>query len=91
MNRLKIGLLYVSLHNQLKIKAGASRCVSRKIFFEKLGRHFLIPKKLKPIVIREMIAMKLVEKGSDGSLIILECDIDMDKDANKLYELCGIF
>ena len=91
MGGLKIGLLYVSLHNQLKIKAGASRSIDRKILFEKLGRHFLIPKKLKPVVIKEMVKMDLIEESPNGSIIILDCDIDMERDAGKLYEMCGIY
>jgi len=91
MNKLKIGLLYVSLHSQLKIKAGIRRCVTRKVFFEKLGRHFLIPKKLKPIVIKEMEQLGLVESMNNGDIRILDCDIDMERDAGKLYEMCGIY
>lgn len=91
MEKLKTGLLYVSLHNQLKLKAGVTRCVSRKMFFEKLGRHFLIPKKLKPIVIKEMEALHLVKIEQSGEIRILDCDIDMDKDVSKLYQICGIY
>lgn len=91
MGKLKTGLLYVSLHNQLKIKAGVTRCVSRKMFFEKLGRHFLIPKNLKIIVVKEMEALNLVRIEPNGEIRILDCDIDMENDVNELYRICGIY
>lgn len=91
MDNLKIGLLYVSLHNQLKIKAGASRCISRKVFFEKLGRHFLIPKSIKAVVVKEMEQLGLVEIMKNGDIKILDCDIDMERDIGKLYKMCEIY
>jgi len=91
MERLNIGLLYVSLYNQLKKNVGVDRCVDRKTFFCIVGKHFLIPKNLRVVIIKELINKNLVEQQENGSIRILDCDIDLEKDANKLYQICGIY
>ena len=91
MESLKIGLLYLGLHNQLVKKFGVNNSMSRKEFFEKIGRHFLLPKNLRPIIILEMIDKKLIEKIDRDNIRILECEIDIEKDANKLYKLVGLY
>ncbi|MFP4457178.1 MAG: hypothetical protein ACLFPS_05905 [Clostridia bacterium] len=89
--KLNIGLLYLSLHNQLVKKYGTNGIVSRKEFFCKLGKHGQIPKNLRPIVIKEMTEKELIKRIDRDNIQILECEVDLDKDANKLYKIAGLF
>jgi len=88
--KLKRGILYLSVHNQLVKKIGVGRTLSRKEMFCILGRHFLVPKRLKNAVIEEMVNMDLLEKENGKTLIISKIDIDLEKDANKLYKQIGL-
>ena len=90
MKNLKIGLLYLGLHNKLVKKFGVNHLISRKIFFEKIGRHFLLPKNLRPIIIIEMSEKKLIERIDRDNIKILKCEIDIEKDESKLYKLVGL-
>ena len=89
--KLGVGLLYISLHNLLKKRHGINRTISRKELFCELGKHFLIPKNLKEIIIIELIQMKLLQKVDRNNLELLECEFDLETDANKLYQLAGLF
>ena len=91
MENLKVGLLYLSLHNQLVKKFGANNLISRKDFFIKIGKHFLLPKTLRPIIIIEMAEKKLIERVDRDNIRILKCNIDIEKDASKLYKLVGLY
>lgn len=91
MGRLKIGLLYLGLHNQLVKKFGVNHIVTRKDFFCKLGKHYQIPKNLRPIVIKEMTEKELIERVDRDNLRILPCEIDLDKDCSKLSKLAGLY
>ena len=91
MEGLEVGLLYLGLHNQLVKKFGVNHLISRKEFFEKIGRHFLLPKTLRPIIIIEMTEKKLIERVDRDNLRILKCNIDIEKDASKLYKLVGLY
>jgi len=91
MKKLEIGLLYLGLHNQLIKKFGVDHIITRKEFFCKLGKHGQIPKPLRPIVAIEMIEKKLIEKVDRDNIKILKCDIDIEKDASKLYKIAGLY
>ena len=91
MKKLEIGLLYLGLHNQLIKKFGVDHIITRKEFFCKLGKHGQIPKPLRPIVTIEMIEKKLIEKVDRDNIKILKCDIDIEKDASKLYKIAGLY
>jgi len=91
MSKLKRGLLYLSLHNQLKKTRGVGNLISRKDFFTILGKHFLIPKNIRIVVIKEMQEMELVEQQDRDNIKVLECDIDIERDASKLYEMARLF
>ena len=91
MEGLEVGLLYLGLHNQLIKKFGVNHLMSRKEFFEKIGRHFLLPKTLRPIIIIEMVEKKLIEKIDRDNIKILECKIDIEKDVSKLYKIAGLY
>ena len=91
MEQLKIGLLYLGLHNQLVKKFGVNKMLTRKEFFCKLGKHYIIPKNLRYLIILEMVEKKLVERIDRDTLKVLECEIDLEKDANKLFHLAGLY
>lgn len=76
--RLKFGLLYLSLHNQLVKKVGINRTITRKEFFCILGKHFLIPKSVKPLVIKEMEARKLIIKENKEEIKVLKCNVNLE-------------
>ncbi len=91
METLKIGLLYLGLHNQLIKKYGAGGIIKRKEFFCKLGKHGQMPKQLRYLVIKEMEEKKLLEKINRDDIKILSIDINIEEDTGKLYELAGIY
>lgn len=91
MENLKKGILYLGLHNQLIKKYGAGGIIKRKEFFCKLGKHGQIPKQIRYLVIKEMEKKELVEIVNRDEIKILEIDINLERDANKLYEMAGIY
>jgi hypothetical protein len=91
MERLKVGLLYISLHSQLKKNVGIDRCIQKKKVFCILGKHFLIPKNLRVVVIKEMENLNLIKQESGERIVILDCDIDLENDPSKLYRVCGLY
>ena len=91
MEQLKIGLLYLGLHNQLVKKFGVNQLVTRKEIFCKLGKHYIIPKNLRHIIILEMVEKKLIERVDRDTIKILSCEIDLERDANKLFNLAGLY
>ncbi len=84
------GLLYISLHNLLRKKVGFDRYISRKDFFTILGKHFLVPKNVRVVVIKEMEIRGLMKKEGK-ELRILDCDLDIERDVNKFFQKVGIF
>lgn len=91
MENLKIGILYLGLHNQLLKKFGVGGIIKRKELFCKLGKHGQIPKKIRYLVIKEMEEKKLLEIVNRDEIRVLNIDIDLERDANKLYQLAGIY
>jgi hypothetical protein len=89
--RLTIGLLYLSLHNQLKKKVGINKIITRREFNTILGKHFLIPRNIRCVVIKEMEDKKLIKKMDKEHIQICECEFDLEKDANKFYKAMKIF
>lgn len=88
---LPINILYLALHNQLKKKYGIHGTISRKEFFIKLGKHHQITKHMGYLVIKEMEEMKLIKRLDRDNIKVLEIELDIEKDASKLYELAGIY
>jgi len=89
--RLKFGLLYISLWNQLSKKVGVGNIITRKEFFCILGKHFLIPKNVRPLIINEMENRELIKRENKESIKVLKCDININEDINKLYKKAGLF
>ena len=86
---LKVGLLYISLHNQLVKKIGVNRTISRKDFFCIIGKHFLVPKNLRMVVIKEMENKNLIKQTSQ-EIIILKQEYDLENNINKFYKMVGL-
>jgi len=91
MEKLKIGLLYISLHNQLVKKVGINRSMSRKDFFCIIGKHFLIPKNIRIVIIEEMKERGLIKEESNKDITVLQGDINLEEDSNKIYKMAGLF
>ena len=91
MKNLKVGLLYLGLHNQLAKKYGVNHIITRKEFFCKLGKHYIIPRCVRPLIIKEMSEKHLIERVDRDNIKILKCDIDLEKDGNKLFQIAGIY
>ena len=86
-----IGLLYLSLHNQLRKTVGINRVITRKDFFTILGKHFLIPKNVRACIVQEMILMNLIEKIDRDNLKVLHYDLNIETDVNKFYQTLKLF
>ena len=87
---LDIGLLYISLHSLLRRKVGINRYISRKDFYTILGKHFLIPKNIRIVVIKEMENKGLVSQEKED-IKILDCNLDIENDTNQWFQKVGIF
>ena len=70
MGKLEVGLLYVSLHNQLSRRASKDGMVEKKEFFCIIGKHFLIPKNLRPVIIKEM-EKRITQHGADVRCMVI--------------------
>lgn len=88
---IPIGILYISLHNQLKKKVGLGGRIHRKQLHSFLGRHFLIPKNLRDCSIKELERMKLIIMDKKDMIKVIDCKIDLERDTHKLYKMSGIF
>ena len=90
MNRIKEGILYISLHNQLIKKFGVNHIITKKDIFEKLGRHQQIPKAVRELAMKELESKGLIKIDSIHCIRILPCEIDLETESHKLYELAGL-
>lgn len=86
---IKRGILYISLHNQLIKKFGVNRTINKKEVYAKLGRHYMIPKNLRELTIKEMEEKGLIKINNQQSITILPCKIDIDN-AKEIYKLAGL-
>jgi len=91
MENLNVGLLYISLYNQLVKRVGVGRTLTHKEFFCMIGKHFLVPKNLRPVVVKEMEDRKLVKQELNGEITVLDNDFDLENNANKFYKRVGLF
>jgi NurA-like 5'-3' nuclease len=89
--RLKFGLLYLSLHNQLCRKVEANSIITRKELFCILGKHFLIPKDKRTFIIQEMEKLELIHRENKELIKVLKCDININDNPNEVYKKAGLF
>ncbi len=80
--KLKIGILYLSFHNSLKKIYGVNRVVTEEELKIKLGRQFLVPKRLRLVVIKELTKMNLLKEEEKGCFKILDYELNIEEDAN---------
>lgn len=71
MNKDNIGLLYLGLHSQLVKKHGVNVCITRKEFFIKLAKHYLIPSDLRHYILKEMEERELIKRINRDTIQIL--------------------
>ena len=91
--KIKRGILYLSLWNQVFKKVGVNKIITRNEFFCILGKHYLIPKQVRPLIIKEMESIGLLKRENKENIRVLECDINIE-DKNKigeLYRKVGLF
>jgi hypothetical protein len=88
---LNIGILYLSLHNQMIKKWGVNHLVSRREFHIFLGKHFLIPRHIRDATIIELENLDLLKKIDKEFIRVLDYGFSLENDANKLFQKLGIF
>ena len=86
----RLDVLYFSLHLHLKKKFGF-KPISKKEFYALLGRHFLIPKNLRVVVLEEMKERDLVEMIDKQNLRVSGTIINVDNAAKEFYQKMGFF
>ena len=89
-SELNIGILYISLYNQLKNNINMSRVISRGKFFTILGKHYLVPKPCRALVIKEMEQKQLIKCCSKETIEVLNCDYDLTE-PSKFYQMVGLY
>jgi hypothetical protein len=87
---LKVGILYIALHNQLKKKFGTNHIVPRKEIVIKLGRFQQLPRGLIPLLLKEMEERGLILKIDRDNIKILPCTLDIENNTTKFFELAGL-
>jgi hypothetical protein len=83
--KLKIGLLYLSLHNVLLKKYKVNSIIQRKEILRQIGIHAHATCGLRDYVIKEMIKKGLLEKVNRDELKILPFEVNIEEEPNKLY------
>lgn len=89
--KINTNILYLCLHNLLKRRYGVDQEITKKELFCELGKHFLVPKKVKPLIIKEMEVLNLLKQQKGGTILILKNDFDLENDACKFFEYYGIY
>jgi len=85
-----VDVLYFSLHNHLRKKFG-QKPIPNKEFFALLGRHFLIPKPLRIIVLKEMEQRKLVEVIDKQTITIISSNLTVEEATGEFYKKMGFY
>jgi len=79
MDKLDNKILYLSFHNSLRKKFGINRVISRKEVIIKLGRQYLVPKKLRDDALKELEKMGLIECVDRSNVRIIDCELSLEK------------
>lgn len=88
--KLNNTILYLSFHNSIKKKFGVHKLVHKKELIIKLGRQFLVPKKLRVKAVEELEKMGLIKKEDKDYFKILEGDFDLETNPRKFYKSIGM-
>ena len=81
----------MSFHNSLKKVYGVNRVVTKKELTTKLGRQFLVPKRLRIYVIKELVKMGLLKEIEKEEYKILDYELNVEEDANAFLKAMNIF
>jgi len=79
-------ILYLCIHKKLNDKVGKGNKYLIKEFFSFLGELYRVPKVLKPLVMEEMVNMKMIKRVNVRTLFI-----DPEKNVNKFYQDMGFY
>jgi len=85
-----ISVLHFSLHCHLLKKFG-NKPVSKKDFYALLGRHFLIPKTLRIVALKEMEERGLIEMIDKQNLITKKGSFELEHSASEFYKMMGFY
>ena len=88
---LSVGLLYLSCHNLLKKRYGLGKPITRKQLYCELGRHFLIPWKLRDCMLKELEETELIKRENSDIFTLVDIKLDLEEDANKLFKKMHMF
>ena len=88
---INTNILYLSLHSLLKRRYGIQVEITRKELFCELGKHFLVPKSARPLIIKEMEVLSLLKQNENGQILILKSEFNLEEDINKFYKHFGIY
>jgi len=88
---LKIGILYLSFHNSLRKVYGTGKIVSEEDLIIKLGRQFLVPKRLRLLAVKELVKRNLIKRESNKEFKILNYEFDIEKDTNEFLKKMNWF
>lgn len=93
MDNLKIGILYLALHNQLCKKYGVNSILTRKEFYIKVSKHGQVPMPLRHLVLKEMEKKRLIKRINRDKIQVLSLDINLEseKDCKKIFNLAGLY
>jgi len=81
-------IFYHYIHSKIKEKTLVNEISvkdAKKILFE-----WRIPKELRPVILKELEFLGLIEKRNCFDLIVKKSDIDLS-DISKIYKMAGIF
>ena len=87
-------IFYLCVHKKLNERVDLGRIMHRKDFYDILGRIYHLPKKLWPVVVKEMIDMNMIEdlgNRKNNNIYVLPIIKDPEEKANELYQKWGIF
>lgn len=84
MVKINVGILYISLYNLLRRKVGKDSVIDRKEFFCHVGKHFLVPKNLKKVLLEELEKKELIKRLNRDKIKILDYDIDKEGNLQKI-------
>ena len=65
--------------------------VTKKELTTKLGRQFLVPKRMRIPTIKELVKMKLLKEESKDNFKILDYELNIEEDANKFLKMLNFF
>lgn len=85
-----IKIFYLSCHNLLKKRYGVNRIIPRKEVNRAIGQHFLVPKNLKNVAIKELEDMELIKQIDRDNIKILNCELDLKEDAHRFLQKLNI-